>query len=224
MRIFYLDVTPLEDDALFRQMLKTVSEDRVGKVHSLRLRQDQNLSLGAGILLDQGLREWGLCEKEMRYQRGENGKPFFENDPQLHFSISHSGTMVAVAFADREIGCDIEKIRDVSMDLAKRFFKEQEYQWLLSLNGEEQRVCFFRYWTLKESYLKATGLGLKLPLNSFWMRLDSENITAEQNGTKLPYSFGEIGEIPGYKLSFCIKGEMGKEAIICEKRSVKKNT
>jgi 4'-phosphopantetheinyl transferase len=57
--------------------------------------------------------------------------------------------------------------RALTHQVPERFFSPQEVQDLRALPDEEQQMVFFDYWTLKESYIKARGLGLALPLRHF---------------------------------------------------------
>ncbi|MCD7736265.1 MAG: 4'-phosphopantetheinyl transferase superfamily protein, partial [Lachnospiraceae bacterium] len=103
-----------------------------------------------------------------RVSQGEHGKPFFPDFPEIHFSLSHSGEMAMAVFADTEIGCDIELKKQANEKLARRFFCPEEYAWMARAKDEpERKERFYRLWTLKESFLKATGWGLRLPLDSF---------------------------------------------------------
>ena len=68
----------------------------------------------------------------------------------------------------RDVGVDVEHInRTLTHDVAERFFSPQEVADLRALPEDEQPVVFFDYWTLKEAYIKARGLGLALPLGQF---------------------------------------------------------
>ena len=80
-----------------------------------------------------------------------NGKPIFKSSP-LFFSISHSENVVAVAVSEREIGVDVEKIREVRGGVAKRFFTESEIEYV----GNDS-ARFFEIWTKKEAYAKVKG-------------------------------------------------------------------
>jgi 4'-phosphopantetheinyl transferase len=89
--------------------------------------------------------------------------------PDLRFNLTHTKGLVACAVTvGREIGIDVEHIgRSVNFDVPERFFSQQEVEDLRALPKIEQRTVFFDYWTLKESYIKARGLGLALPLRHF---------------------------------------------------------
>ncbi|NEQ99478.1 MAG: 4'-phosphopantetheinyl transferase superfamily protein [Cyanothece sp. SIO2G6] len=112
---------------------------------------------------------------------GDRGKPFLSTPPQnskfnpqpstlplrptppLHFNVSHSDGVALYAISrDRPVGIDIEAIRTVSSitDLAQRFFFAEEAAVIQNLQPPQQEIAFFRGWTRKEAYLKATGDGL----------------------------------------------------------------
>lgn len=80
-----------------------------------------------------------------------------------YFSLSHAGDYVAVAIDSCPIGIDIERNRPYRASLAKRYFSKEE---------QELPLSFTQIWTLKESFLKVTGMGLQLGLDSFSVCLD----------------------------------------------------
>jgi 4'-phosphopantetheinyl transferase len=93
----------------------------------------------------------------------------------LGFNLSHTGGLVAYAMAGvPEIGVDVENIEraTASVDLARRFFSPSEADALEALPPADRPSRFFDYWTLKEAYIKARGMGLSLPLDGFSMQLD----------------------------------------------------
>lgn len=108
----------------------------------------------------------GFCtaqtDDSLGIARGEKGKPYFPNNPRLHFSVSHSGKLFACAFASFPIGLDIQenkKRADESercIKIARRFFHPDEVDAL-----ERSAVsAFYKIWTAKEAYVKMTGQGI----------------------------------------------------------------
>jgi 4'-phosphopantetheinyl transferase len=101
------------------------------------------------------------------------GKPFLAQDASgLRFNLSHSKTLAVLAVAfDMEVGIDVEDVRPIEIDVAKRFFSTREVASLSSLEGSESWSAwldgFYRCWTRKEAILKAEGAGLRTPLDSF---------------------------------------------------------
>jgi 4'-phosphopantetheinyl transferase len=92
-----------------------------------------------------------------------------------HFNLSHSGDTCVIAISTRApVGVDIEAVRDRSNleRLVSARFAPSEAHGVLRHEGEERRRAFYRVWTRKEAYLKATGLGLSAPLESFAVAAD----------------------------------------------------
>lgn len=165
-RLVLASAAPLQDPALFARGLASVSAQRRAKIARLRSGEAKRTSLGAALLLDRLLTEAGLPPAGDFAFKPE-GKPYLPGRPDVRFSLSHSGELVLCALSDGEIGCDVERPRPFDPALVRRFFHESEQRWLFSLPEGEQSAAFLRLWTLKESYLKALGLGLALPLDAF---------------------------------------------------------
>jgi 4'-phosphopantetheinyl transferase len=116
--------------------------------------------------------------EDWRFVRTEHGRPLIAgaaSDPEtrwLSFNLSNTTGLVACAVArERELGADVEWVdrRGQALEVADRFFSAPELEELRARPVERQLDRFFDYWTLKESYIKAVGKGLTLPLESFAM-------------------------------------------------------
>lgn len=123
-----------------------------------------------------------VAPAEWHFRKNQHGKPYIINRgfEHLQFSLSHTDGYAALAVcSDYEIGCDVERRRDSvrAPDIAHRFFSEHEVAELLSNDEELQHFRFFDYWSLKESYIKAKGKGLAIPLGDFSFELGSRPIT-----------------------------------------------
>jgi 4'-phosphopantetheinyl transferase len=94
----------------------------------------------------------------------------------LHFNLTNTRGLVvcAVSRVYENVGVDAESLEHAgeTVAIADRFFSPRETRALRALPPPRQRERFFRYWTLKESYIKARGLGLALPLEQFSFLLD----------------------------------------------------
>ncbi len=102
------------------------------------------------------------------------GRPYALNqqaeDMRLTFNLSHTHSMIVLGVtAGRALGVDVENIRShsVSMGMADRFFSPLEAGVLANTPSHRQQYRFFEYWTFKEAYIKARGMGLQLPLDKF---------------------------------------------------------
>jgi 4'-phosphopantetheinyl transferase len=113
--------------------------------------------------------------RELEFILGPTGKPTLKSNFEMHFNMSHSGGLAAYAFAPVcPVGVDIEEVRTISEfeAIAKHHFCGAETTELLSIADEKQRRdAFFRCWTRKESYIKAIGQGMSVPLDQFQVTL-----------------------------------------------------
>lgn len=175
---------------------ETISEYRLKKAKNYKNEDDRKLSILSSLLLDKALKKHDLSERDMKYTFNAYGKPYFANAEDLHFSISHSGEYAMVVLSDKEIGCDIQQIKNINLSIADRFFTAEERKYVKCTEN------FFRIWTLKESFIKAIGKGLALPLNSFSIKgLDSDKPYCEYN--RELYEFKEFDKINGYCIAVC---------------------
>jgi 4'-phosphopantetheinyl transferase len=126
-----------------------------------------------------------IAPNDWRFDKGEKDKPEIVNPPlPLRFNISHTkGLIICAVTLEDDIGCDVEnttRSNDV-LAIANRYFSAIETKELFSLTKEQQQHRFFDYWTLKESYIKAWGLGLAIPLKDFSFNIT--NAIAEKNNS-----------------------------------------
>ncbi len=125
-------------------------------------RHEREHAAGERLLQYALLEEYGIAELPC-ISRGENGKPYFSEYRNIHFNISHSGNMAVCALGGTDLGVDIERLRPVREGLIRRVLTGREREWLMGRPDKEE--AFIRLWTLKESYVKATGEGLRLDFN-----------------------------------------------------------
>lgn len=116
----------------------------------------------------------GAPPRSWTFEAPSGGKPKVGPGPGPHFNISHCDGLVACAISDDlELGVDVEPVaRKAPLDLAQTYFAPEEVRWLTGLPPSGQPFGFFRLWTLKEAYIKATGLGLAQPLHDFAFAFD----------------------------------------------------
>jgi 4'-phosphopantetheinyl transferase len=132
----------------------------------------------------------------------------------LAFNISHSGGIALFAVTRaRQIGVDVEHIR-YDLDpaaIATRFFSEAEQEQLSALPADQRHQAFFRCWTRKEAYIKATGEGLSLPLSQFDVSLVADDRDAllatrpDAHEAEL-WSMRDVAVKPGFVAALCVSG------------------
>lgn len=144
---------------------------------------DKKRSLMSELLIRKAASD-RLCipAKKVNISYNPYGKPYIDNERYFKFNISHSESYVVIAISKYRIGIDVEKNKKTDFTIAKRFFTENEYQYIKSFTTQSEKVnAFYMLWTLKESYVKALGKGLSIPLNSFEFEIDDEIHVRNQN-------------------------------------------
>lgn len=204
-KIYAADVMKLKNEKLYQAAYQKVTDERRKKTDRMHFPEDRQLSLGVELLLLEGLKQLGVNLEEIGYRYGANGKPYLTGVGQnVHFSLSHSGRLALCAISSQEIGCDVEKISDVNLNIAKRFFFPTEYDMIEGQKSTElRREMFFRLWTLKESYIKMTGMGMSLPMDSFCIHFDQSGISINQKSNYEVCYFQEFELWQNYRCSVC---------------------
>jgi len=163
----------IQDQKLLKHYLSLLSpseRDRYGRFRSTASRRE--------FLVTRALARWALSKyatvkpEEIFFSIDAYGKPRVKHPPVAHdlsFSIGHTSGICVFAVAPylTDLGIDIERI-DINCDyvkLAESVFSSAETAALSALHRDLRRIPFFASWTLKESYVKARGLGLAIPLD-----------------------------------------------------------
>lgn len=156
-----------------------LSADEHARMQRFRFERDRNIYLVAHALVRTALSRYApVAPAAWRFVTNAHGRPDIAPGAcarPLRFNLSHTRGLVAVAVAlEREVGVDVEHMYPptFSLDVAEHFFAPAEVAALLALPAAARRDRFFAYWTLKESYIKARGMGLALPLDQFAFDLD----------------------------------------------------
>lgn len=212
--IFYMDVTKLKLEGDFTWMDK----DRVLRMNRYIREIDKLLFLGGEFLYYYGVYRWLRTKNqsadkqkvlEVKRYYGVNGKPYCKNADGFFFNISHSGTYAALAYADNDVGVDIEYMAESNLDVAKAYFHPDEYELMYKNPEVNQRELFYRIWVMKESYLKAKGTGLTVPLNTFTFSNFVYDAVVKQDGhcisDKYQYLVRVISFLDDYKMAVCKK-------------------
>lgn len=108
----------------------------------------------------------------LQFTQTQHGKPELAGShaKKLQFNLSHTDALLALAVSRAHVvGVDVESLtRKVELQaLSQRYFATHEHEELQDMDGPAQRERFFALWTLKEAWLKARGLGLRVPLDDF---------------------------------------------------------
>ncbi|MBQ8184617.1 MAG: 4'-phosphopantetheinyl transferase superfamily protein [Lachnospiraceae bacterium] len=166
---------------------------------------------GRQLLLDaMGLRWPHLWEQDLQegqlppMERDSCGKPYFPDYPQLHFNLSHTRGCVCCALSDSPVGVDVELRRHMKYEerIVGKFSPREQKAWEETPKGRREKL-FFQLWVLKESYVKALGRGLRLPLHSF-------TVWPEKQTDRYRMHLYDLGELP-YELAVCSEEEIAEQ-------------
>ncbi len=163
--------------------------ERMEKAGKYRFERDRLLCIGGGFLMRMaaGIRdESELC-------RGPYGK--LSAPGYSYFNLSHSGEYCILAKSDSKIGVDIERIGGNDMIAAPVVFTPRELTWM---KNEPDR--FYQLWTLKESLLKAIGMGMSLDPDTVDVLPFIEKQSIFLNGQSW---YAASDRVTGYRFSVC---------------------
>lgn len=171
LKIYGIDIRILQDEKRYAACLKRMTDSRLAKIAKIRQENDKLRSLGAGILLDYGMCTEGLTVREADIRLTNLGKPYAAGAPFVQFNISHADYYVVAAFqvsepkiaADAmEVGIDVECIHNYKESFIRKCTTLKELSWLDT--QPDRMKAMTRIWTAKESYMKCTGKGLRIPV------------------------------------------------------------
>lgn len=149
---------------------KLLSVDEADRAARFYFPADRNRYIISHGSLRKILALYLYCEPgEFSFSVNAYGKPSLDGE-RLQFNLSHSGDLALIAITrGRRIGADVEKARTgISADIiGGHYFSQAEMAELQALPLEQREAAFFLCWTRKEAYIKAQGMGLSLPLESF---------------------------------------------------------
>lgn len=204
MNIYCIHIDQILEKTSFQEMIQYVSAEKQDRIQRFRKPIDATRSLYGDLMIRFILCKYhGFSNNEISYDYQEFGKPYLPLNPDFHFNISHSGDWVIGVVSKDLVGIDIEKITDVKTDFSSLAFTDEENQKLMRLHESERNAHFFELWTLKESYVKATGKGLSEGLNTLKISMDNGIIGIEKNENPVQAYFEMLECIEGYKIALC---------------------
>ena len=106
---------------------------------------------------------YGIDPETLTIEHGVHGKPYFKERGDIFFNISHSGDFAAAAVCGYPVGVDIQVFRPVKNSLINKLCSAEEKSYINSSSDKSR--AFIELWTLKESYIKATGDGMSFPMD-----------------------------------------------------------
>ncbi len=161
LKVYAVNVSGI--DVSDENILKKMSGKRLEKVNRIKPLGSKKQSIGAELVLNRALSGEGV-KTPVEWETDDNGKLFIPGS-DIRVNLSHSGDYAVCAVCGSEVGIDIECVKEANPALAKRFFTREEYEYVK--NAGDSNDAFFELWVKKESFIKAVGKGLAIPLSSF---------------------------------------------------------
>lgn len=186
-------IRPLYEEACYWKYYYEVPVFRREKADRMKVFQMKAQSIGAWVLYEQMKKQYGLREDAV-------------------FNLSHSGEYVlcSAALGTRSdqvrVGCDIEQVEECNLEIARRFFCPSEYEQIVRESDlNRKKELFYRFWVLKESFLKATRKGMALGLDTFEVQLGNPSVLIMQpEDFQEAYTYREFEtDDKGYKIAVC---------------------
>lgn len=209
LRIFSMKV--IEEDFLEEKWRAYLSESRRLEAEKHHQKKEQQLFLGAEILLNRCLEVvQPNMQRPVSYERNGYGKPYLQTKEKLFVNWSHSGDYVICALADKEVGIDLqEHSKTLNDSLIQKVLQKEELKVYQETPEDEKQQIFYQFWTAKESFLKALGTGFYTPLDKFWIRLNKNPTEIFQSINQRKYfcQFLDFRD-KEYTVAVCCEGKM----------------
>ncbi|MFT3724658.1 MAG: 4'-phosphopantetheinyl transferase superfamily protein [Hyphomonadaceae bacterium] len=191
---------PVEETAQLRTLLSV--EER-GRADRFIRTIDRDRWTVARAGLRSGLAPaMGVAPEAIVFGREVNARPTVVNGGALSFNLSHSADVAALALSfDARVGVDVEEIRPIEQDEVDWALSPPERVELSRVETPLRLETFFRFWTLKEAFMKGTGLGAALPLHDFDIGLAAPGLLRLRDAPSEPgrWKFAENSPRPGIR-------------------------
>jgi 4'-phosphopantetheinyl transferase len=194
----------LDRDDVHDAARRLIAPEEAQRLERLRFARDRQTYLAARVLVRTVLSRYEpLAPAAWRFIAGRYGRPEIGPDqPALRFNLSHTEGLVVCAVArDLDVGVDAEHIgRPAPLEVVDHCFAPTEIAALRALPDAEQPRRFFEYWTRRESYIKARGSSLALPVDVL--------------GEGAPWQFIRYWPTPEHIVSVCVARRRAEDAKI----------
>lgn len=210
--IWLLSPSLLANPILRRSMLSLLSSEEAARARRFMFERDRDIFLTTRALSRFLLSLYVGCHpRELVFAANKYGKPELctpPTSPRIRFNLSNTHELVCCAVCwENDIGVDVEEVHNPPLHIAEHCFASPEIAALNKMVPSHRPEAFIAFWTLKEAFLKATGLGLSTPLDSFAFSLKPTRL--------LPYGaigpdahkwkFARLSPTGTHRLALCLR-------------------
>lgn len=207
----------IRDPVLLNEYVGLLSTDELRQQRRFHFERDRHRYLVTRAMVRTVLSKYEpIAPKEWQFATNPYGRPEVANEHaearRISFNLSHTSGLIVLGVAlDRAIGVDVENVREqkAAVEIADQFFAPNEVAALRALPVDAQERRFFEYWTLKESYIKARGMGLSIPLDRFGFDVEDRGsilltIDPSLGDRAERWAFWHFAPVPEYFVAACI--------------------
>lgn len=219
----------IRDEALLSRYRRLLSPEEQHRQSRFVLARDRHRDLVTRALLRTMLSQYAdVAPASWTFTTNAFGRPEIASRHTgargISFNVSHTNSLIVLGVArERAVGVDTEnaRVHQLPMNVARRFFAVEELAALSALPEDLQRRRFVEYWTLKESYVKARGMGFSLPLHRFGFRFVGDRHVAmfvdrDQGDSPSRWHFGQLSIAGDYATAVCaerIRGDVPRVTV-----------
>ncbi|WP_312654286.1 4'-phosphopantetheinyl transferase family protein [Aminipila sp.] len=166
MKIYGIKLIQENEKDKLHYLMNFISKEKSIRISRYRRWEDFQRSLLSDVLIRSMIhRNFGIPNDKLLFKTNEYGKPYLMNS-NIYYNISHSGEWVICVMNETSpVGIDIEEVKIIDFSVAKQFMTEKEYNKFEQLDDVTKQNYFYKVWTTKESYIKADGRGMNIPLD-----------------------------------------------------------
>lgn len=210
--IRWIEVASVADDA-WPVLYGLLDSEEQGRADRFYFEEDRRSFVAAHSLTRCVLSTLaGGSPQDWRFTVSEKGKPeavMAGSAPRIRVNLSHTrGMALVAATVERDLGIDVEASArsTLTLDIADRFFAPSEVAALHRMPPAELRDGLFAFWTLKEAFIKAIGLGLSMPLEAFAFDLSDLSISFVPGHEKPgPWLFRRFEPVSGFPMALALR-------------------
>jgi len=206
----------IKDERLLAQYRSLLTEQERCRERSFYFTRDRHRYLVTRALERTVLSRYApIAPEHWSFRTNPYGRPEIANDDHIArkivFNISHTQSLIVFGVTCcNALGVDTEnvRIRTAPIEIAGNFFSCSEVDELHTHSVEARQERFFQYWTLKESYIKARGMGLSIPLDQFAFHIQEErriSVSMQRNLNDFParWRFWQLRLSANYIIAVC---------------------
>lgn len=220
INIHYIHVSCLSTPEIIKHLTNLLNAYEKQKLNRFHRKVDRNTYLLSRVSLRKHILRYLGSPKQLdlKFKTNRYGKPYLDDEfieKKLYFNISHSGGYVVCAFSRfNNLGIDVECVKsEIDIDnLASNYFAKEEVNRLIKIPTCQRLDRFYQYWTMKEAFIKAIGMGLSMPLDHFYIDiLDREKakviVNKKYDFSSQEWLIRQINIFPKCKMAVCFAGE-----------------